>query len=158
MTKPWYHESGVVACPTCDGRGEVASHKRPSTGDPYPTKRCEDCHGPHSPECPVCGFDQVVSGWDCLACDIVRGMTAEELENFSVVSFSVSLRTALQEAQADAERGKAGAMTEDFNLSAVPELLTAAVRAFDFFGSVDGAVDVRAKLLAAILKVRRMTP
>lgn len=100
--QPWNKRSGVTACDTCDGAGRIASFRRPSVNDPYPEQPCPDCVGEHAAECPVCGFDQVVKGYDCLACDTAASLTDGELAAFDAEGFAAALKIAVEKARAGA--------------------------------------------------------
>lgn len=102
--RPWNYYSAVPHCETCDGTGEVQSHRRPTLDDPYPVNRCEDCDGPDKDICPVCGYGHHISGADCLACETVAIMCTHELADFSADEFAAAIKVAARKAQADAER------------------------------------------------------
>ena len=95
-TKPraWNYNSQVACCVVCEGTGLVYSHRKALINDPYPEQPCENCDGPHKPECEVCGYDLVVSGWDCLACDTVSGLITDEFAAFDVGKFAAALAVA----------------------------------------------------------------
>ena len=97
-TKPraWNYNSQVTCCPFCDGAGVVYSQRKASTEDPYPEQPCDACDGPHGPECEVCGYDLVVSGWDCLVCDAVSGLITDEFAAFDVGKFAAALTVAVK--------------------------------------------------------------
>lgn len=78
IPRPWNYRSVVTTCPTCEGTGTVASHRRPTVDDPYPETPCDNCDGEHEPECEVCGFGLEVSGYDCLACDTIASLTDKD--------------------------------------------------------------------------------
>lgn len=92
--KPWNYFSAVSVCETCEGTGKVAHYKQPTSGDPFPEMDCEDCHAPHAAECPVCGFDQYVPGYNCLACDTVLAMDAYQLGRFNPDDFAKAVAVA----------------------------------------------------------------
>lgn len=100
--QPWNKRSGVTACDTCDGAGRIASFRRPSVNDPYPEQPCPDCVGEHAAECPVCGFGQVVKGYDCLACDTVAAMFPSEMAAFDADKFAAALNVAIAAALREA--------------------------------------------------------
>lgn len=93
-SRPWNYHSEVRCCETCEGLGLVASHRRPTIGDPYPEQPCPDCEGEHLPECQVCGFQQEISGFDCLACDTAYNMSDQEAKEFDVAAFAKALENA----------------------------------------------------------------
>ena len=97
-TKPraWNHNSQVVCCEFCDGLGVIHSQRKATTEDPYPEQPCENCDGPHEPECEVCGYDLVVSGYDCLVCDTVSGLITDEFAAFDVGKFAAALTVAVK--------------------------------------------------------------
>lgn len=70
----WYRASGVYACRTCDGDGVVGSLRRATINDPYPEDDCPDCTGPHEPECPTCGYQVQVPGYDCFVCETLHAL------------------------------------------------------------------------------------
>lgn len=100
----WNYHSHVKVCPDCNGVGEVASHHRPSINDPYPSQPCENCDGPHEPECSVCGFNQQVAGYDCLACDTAASLHTHELRAFDAAAFTDALTVAIGKALVSVER------------------------------------------------------
>ena len=102
--RPWNYYSAVPHCETCDGTGEVHSHRRPTIDDPYPVNRCEDCDRPNAHCCPVCGFDQHISGTDCLACETVALIFPADLQAFDPDAFAAAIKVAVSKAQADAMR------------------------------------------------------
>ena len=102
MRLAWNYSSGVASCPECDGQGVVPAHRPRTVNDPYPEDRCEACDGEErAPECPVCGFDQVVIGYDCLACDTAASMYASDLAAFDADKFAAALKVAVGLALAD---------------------------------------------------------
>ena len=92
--KPWNYYSGVCVCETCDGTHTVAHYKQPTVDDPFPEINCEDCPAPHAAECPVCGFDHYIPGYDCLACDTVLALDAFHLGRFNVDDFAKAVAVA----------------------------------------------------------------
>ena len=103
--KPWNYHSAVTCCPTCDGAGEVASMRLASVNDPYPTDRCDHCDGvAQDPECSVCGFDQVVSGYDCFVCDTIATLFEADLKAFDPDKFAAAIKVAHAAALADTIR------------------------------------------------------
>lgn len=104
MRKHWNYFSGVTCCETCEGDGMVASLRRPTVDDPYPEQVCPDCDGPHPEECPVCGFNQSISGYDCLACETAAAMFPDSLADFDVDAFAAALKVAVGLALADARK------------------------------------------------------
>lgn len=92
--KPWNYYSAVATCETCDGIGKVHANRMPTTGDPFPEMDCPDCDGPGAGECPVCGFDHYIPGYDCLACDTVLALDAFHLGRFNVDDFAKAVAVA----------------------------------------------------------------
>ena len=86
-TKPraWNHNSQVTCCVVCEGTGTVRSQRKASINDPYPERPCEDCDGQRAPECEVCGYDLLVLGYDCLVCDTVGNLLADECVRVEVI-------------------------------------------------------------------------
>jgi DnaJ-class molecular chaperone len=91
----WNYHSNVTACPDCEGSGYVHSHRRATIDDPYPENRCECGLGEHNPECAVCGFNQVVAGYDCLACDTVAALTDSDFADFAPGAFAEAVKVAV---------------------------------------------------------------
>ena len=96
LTPAWNYTSGVYVCDACEGTGVVHAFRRATIDDPYPERPCECGQGEHEPECPVCGFDQVVQGYDCLACDTVASMHPGELARFDADAFATAIRIAIK--------------------------------------------------------------
>lgn len=104
---PWNKYSVVTDCPDCEGTGYVAGYQRPSIHDPYPERPCECGLGPHEPECDVCGFNQIIPGFDCFVCDTVAHLFDADLQKFDVARFSHALAVAVELAKQDiAKKGK----------------------------------------------------
>lgn len=99
----WNRHSGVLACATCGGHGTFHSMRRATVNDPYPESPCPDCDGQeHYPECEVCGFDQEVAGFDCLACDTVEQLLPSALAGIDAEAFTAAFKRALAAARAAA--------------------------------------------------------
>lgn len=80
INRPWNFHSEVKHCGTCDGIGRVASHRQPTTWDPYPEVACPDCDGEyHEAACDVCGSTIEAKGYDCLICALVNDLPADAL-------------------------------------------------------------------------------
>lgn len=94
IARPWDYLSGVSRCETCEGRGKVHSFRRATTWDPYPEVDCPDCDGEHEPECEVCGCEIIVSGYDCIACNIVSDLPAADLNPASIDRFVAAIKAA----------------------------------------------------------------
>lgn len=107
MTHPCNHNSHVTACTDCGGTGEVSSHRQPTTGDPYPSNPCECGLGDHDPECAVCGFGQIIPGYDCLVCETVISLFPADLTKFDPIAFAAALILAKDAAMADFAQAEA---------------------------------------------------
>ena len=101
MAKPWNNRSVVECCDQCNGVGYVAAHYRPTIDDPYPQTVCECGLGEHEPCCEVCGFTQIVRGFDCLACNTVDGLFPADLAKLDVAAFVEAFGVAVAAARAD---------------------------------------------------------
>lgn len=101
---PWNYHSNVTVCSECDGAGRVHATRRATIDDPYPESPCQSCEGPHDPECSVCGFNQQVHGYDCLACDTVASLYESELRAFNADDFAAALKQAVGKAISAARR------------------------------------------------------
>ena len=89
-TRPWNYNSHVTACETCGGAGYVDAHRQPTIDDPYPQHDCECGIGEHEPECAVCGFDQIIAGYDCIVCDTAATLREHDLRRFDTADFSAA--------------------------------------------------------------------
>lgn len=86
INRPWNFHSEVKHCGTCDGIGRVASHRQPTTWDPYPETTCDDCGGREGvAPCEVCGSELHMAGYDCFACQ-----TVDELPDHADIDAFVS--------------------------------------------------------------------
>lgn len=88
---PWNRFSGVASCPECEGTGFVSNgYLEPN---PFPARICEEggADGYHGPECPVCGFRQVVQGYSCFACDTVEALDDEACAALDVSALATAL-------------------------------------------------------------------
>lgn len=101
MAHPWNKHSEVTTCPDCNGAGVVPAHRRATVNDPYPEQPCECGLGEHAPECSVCGFGQIIRGFDCYACQTVDGLSADDLEAFDADAFAAAVKVAVEKAKAD---------------------------------------------------------
>lgn len=99
--KRWDYRSCVTVCPDCEGSGTVASHHRPTVIDPYPERPCDCGLGEHEPECPVCGYNLILEGFDCLACETIAFLNEDELLAFDPDSFAAAIRRAYAAASAE---------------------------------------------------------
>lgn len=97
----WNQNSNVTVCHTCEGAGVVPSFRPATIDDPYPEVTCPDCDGEHSPKCEVCGFDQALLGYDCLACDTVAALFETELARLDLTAFAAALEVARGRALAE---------------------------------------------------------
>lgn len=97
-TRKWNYRSAVTACDACGGAGVVHAHRRPTVSDPYPESPCECGIGEHQPECEVCGFTQVVAGYDCFVCDTVASLFDADLRKLDVDEFSAAVSIAVEKA------------------------------------------------------------
>ena len=104
MTRPWNYHSHVTACETCGGAGVVDAYRQPTIDDPYPSEDCECGQGEHEPECAVCGFDQIIPGYDCIVCNTVETLFAPDLHRFNVADFAAAWERAQYAALADFAR------------------------------------------------------
>lgn len=112
MQSTWYKRSGVTDCMTCEGHGSRANRPWLNNGDPdcWPVE-CEDCEGQGQFACDVCGFDQQVSGYDCLACETVQSLTDTDLLAIDAEAFAAAFANALAIARADVAQGAASEST-----------------------------------------------
>jgi hypothetical protein len=104
MRAAWNYRSVVMACKDCDGTGEVHSNRIATINDPYPTNPCDCGLGQHEPECEVCGFNQVVGGYDCLVCNTIADLTDRELAQFDPEAFAAAVKVAHAKALADVRK------------------------------------------------------
>jgi hypothetical protein len=79
----WDHHSGVTECETCDGSGLIDKtplnrvyRDPPGTWD----EPCPDCEEQGVVCCPVCGWDQVVPGYDCWVCSSAYDLPASVMK------------------------------------------------------------------------------
>lgn len=71
---------GVIECPTCDGRGSIPNGHGLGGNDPDSWEvECRNCDGDGHFPCAACGFSTVIAGYDCLACETVRGISSADL-------------------------------------------------------------------------------
>ncbi len=83
--KPWDYRSGVSECETCAGSGSVCKPPR-GTYRYNPLEwevPCEDCEGLGVHACPVCGFDEVVEGYDCIVCQTVHDLSPANMKRIN---------------------------------------------------------------------------
>jgi len=101
QVKPWDYNSDVSVCPDCEGTGEAPSWRQATVNDPYPTDPCKCGRGEHEPECPVCGYNLPVSGFDCLACATVGAMLPATLKQFDAEAFKWAVEVARDKSLAE---------------------------------------------------------
>lgn len=99
--KPWNYKSVVTACLRCNGHGVIPANRRATINDPYPQDDCECGLGEHGPTCEVCGFNQIVRGFDCLACDTVWTLNAAELKALNVKVINEAMAVAVAKARGE---------------------------------------------------------
>ena len=76
----WYSNSGITKCDRCEGQGSYWNGRGFGGTDPDSWDiDCPDCDAQGHHACGVCGFDVVVPGFDCLACDMARELPASLL-------------------------------------------------------------------------------
>lgn len=100
IPRRWNYASHVTACSSCEGTGTVHAHRRPTVNDPYPESPCECGLGEHTPECEVCGFTQVIEGYDCFVCETVDSLFGGDLRKLDVDEFAAAFRVAVEKALA----------------------------------------------------------
>lgn len=108
IIRRWDHKSSVTECETCEGRGSyVKTPQRVSAYRLNPlewTVDCEDCEGLGIHPCEVCGFDEVVQGFDCLVCSFVAELTPANMKRINpsdlAEAFSRAFVAALDERRA----------------------------------------------------------
>ena len=94
--RPWDYASGVSECDTCDGHGTV-NHFTWS-------EVCGDCGGDPVIPCPVCGFDEHVTGYDCIVCQLVHDLSPANMRRIN----PADLADCFAQAFAAALDGRAG--------------------------------------------------
>jgi hypothetical protein len=82
VSAPWNRKSAVTCIANCDAG---AGHR--------------NCN--HFLECPVCGFDQYVPGFDCLACDTIAHLYPADLVNLDVAKLAAAMGAARDAALAE---------------------------------------------------------
>lgn len=58
------------------------------------TAHCDGRRCNHITECAVCGFDQVLPGFDCLACETVGALFPADLARFDAAKFAAAVAVA----------------------------------------------------------------
>lgn len=94
--KAWNHYSCVLVCEECNGTGTVRSTRHASVDDPYPEEPCDHCEGEHEPECPVCGYNRIIPGFVCLACDLALEMPVDAITKRDAGSLVKAILNALE--------------------------------------------------------------
>lgn len=99
----WYSNSGITKCEHCDGHGSYWNGRGLGGNDPESWAiPCEHCEETGHRDCEVCGFDIVVPGADCLACDMVRELSSDQLTDEVADKLAASIKAAINVA-AEAE-------------------------------------------------------
>jgi DnaJ-class molecular chaperone len=108
----WFKNSGVLDCPECEGHGSRANRPWLNTGDPDCwLVVCQECEGQGHFACDVCGFDQQISGYDCLACGTLQGLSDMDILTLDGEAFAAAFTKALAIARADVAQGAAAEST-----------------------------------------------
>lgn len=84
--KPWDCASGVSDCETCGGSGQVDKmppHRVYRDPPGYWDAPCPDCEEQGVICCPVCGFDEVVKGYDCAVCALVHDLSPANMRRIN---------------------------------------------------------------------------
>jgi len=83
--KPWDWASGVSDCETCGGDGVVVRFPRGAYNlNPLEWQEdCTDCEGLGVHACPVCGFDEVVKGYDCAVCALAHDLSPANMRRIN---------------------------------------------------------------------------
>lgn len=103
--RPWDYFSGVSECEACEGTGSFC---KPPRGMLYPNPLewqvgCDDCAETGVFNCPVCGFDEVVEGYDCLVCATVNDLSTANMKRINPADLAESIARAIA-ARLDHER------------------------------------------------------
>lgn len=95
----WYSKSGIMPCSTCDGVGGEMTKPFGHSNDPdnYLIE-CQDCDGEGHHACEVCGNTVSVSGFDCLACDMVLELPASDLNATTAAELAKAVVRAVEAA------------------------------------------------------------
>lgn len=100
-------DSGVTDCQTCDGTGSVSNGRGLGGNDPDSwSVECEDCEGVGHFACEVCGFNQRVTGFDCLACDALVGVLVADLQKIDKSALCTAMGHAFDAALAAIAKAK----------------------------------------------------
>lgn len=93
----WDHASHVASCTTCEGKGEVWNGKGLGGNDPDSWNvECPDCNGAGHFACKVCGFDLVIAGFDCFACDVTHDIPASMLTADTAAQIGTAMAAAFE--------------------------------------------------------------
>lgn len=101
VQKPWNYNSCTNPCGECDGTGAHAVNPHLRVGDPsYHEIDCDECEGSGHTHCEVCGFDVVIPGYDCLACQMVYDIPDNLLTDKVADALAEAVRNAISKARA----------------------------------------------------------
>lgn len=84
-TRPWDYHSGISECDTCEGSGAIVKFPRGAYMlNPLEYQiDCPECEGQGVHPCKVCGFDEVVRGYDCIVCAMVHDMSPANMKRIN---------------------------------------------------------------------------
>lgn len=101
MTRKWNHDSHAhYPCGGCEGHGEVWNGRGRGGNDPDSWNApCPDCRGAGHFPCHVCGFDQVIPGFDCMACETIGHLYPGDLQRFDPAAFAKAVGNAVAAAR-----------------------------------------------------------
>ena len=104
--RPWDYASGVSECDTCEGSGNICNPPRGAYNyNPLEWQEdCPDCEGLGIHACEVCGFDEVVKGYDCIVCQLVHDLEPANMRRIN----PADLADCFAQAFAAALDGRAG--------------------------------------------------
>lgn len=98
---PWNVKSGICPCWQCDGVGREMACPNLRVGDPSNHEiDCDVCEGAGHTHCEVCGFDVVIPGYDCLACQMVYDIPDNLLTDKVADALAEAVRNAIGKARA----------------------------------------------------------
>lgn len=102
----WNWRSGVLECRECEGAGAMWNgHGTGHGNDPDSWDvECRDCEGHGHYPCEVCGFDVRTKGYDCLVCDTVDELTADEVAAVDAAALADAMAKAVDARQATVRR------------------------------------------------------
>ena len=96
ICRPWNYYSAVSHCEDCDGKGHRWNGRGMGGNDPDSWAiPCETCEETGLVECPVCGFDIDVPGYDCLACETVNELSAGQLTDAVADKLTAAIKAAI---------------------------------------------------------------